>query len=68
MSVFGFETDDDAEWEFNRLRHVEDCLQELVELKRLKDSMGITPEYERRKITAWRNAFRACDRHEEPKP
>ena len=59
---------DDLEEEYERLERIEQCLEELVELKLLKDSMGATPEYERRKLIAWRNAFRACYRHEEPKP
>lgn len=58
----------DFEEEYQRLRRIEECLEELVELKRLKDSLGATAEYERRKLAAWRCAFRACGRHEEPKP
>ena len=46
----------------------QDALAELVELKRMKDA-GTTPtEYERRKLIAWREAFRVCGVIGEPKP
>lgn len=46
----------------------QDALAELVELKRMKDA-GTTPaEYERRKLLAWREAFRVCGVIGEPKP
>lgn len=46
----------------------QEALKELVELKRMKDS-GTTPaEYERRKLQAWREAFRVCGVIGEPKP
>ena len=44
------------------------ALEELVELKRMKD-LGTQPaEYERRKLLAWREAFRVCGVIGEPKP
>lgn len=44
-------------------------LEELVELKRAKDAGTAEPtDYQRRKIIAWRNAFRLFGIHEEPKP
>jgi hypothetical protein len=46
----------------------QDVLEELVELKRLKDTSGDSPEYQRRKLLAWREAFRVCGIIEEPKP
>lgn len=45
-----------------------DALRELVELKRMRDTTGATPEYERRKALAWREAFRVCGVLEDPKP
>lgn len=47
--------------------HVADALRELVELKRMKDSGQVTPEYERRKLIAWRNAFEVLDVMGDPK-
>lgn len=45
-----------------------DALRELVELKQMKDA-GTTPvEYERRKLLAWREAFRVIGAIGEPKP
>lgn len=46
----------------------EDALRELVELKRMKDAGGATDEYRRRKLIAWRNAFRALDIIGDPRP
>jgi hypothetical protein len=43
-------------------------LEQLVELKRMKDTGGATPEYERQKAIAWREAFRVCGVVGEPKP
>ena len=45
-----------------------DALRELVELKRMKDNGATPAEYERRKLLAWREAFRVCDVIGEPKP
>jgi hypothetical protein len=45
-----------------------DALRELVELKRMKDAGAVSSEYERRKLIAWREAFRACGVVEEPRP
>lgn len=46
----------------------QDALAQLVELKRMKDAGGATPEYERQKLIAWREAFRVCGVVGEPKP
>lgn len=44
-------------------------LEELVELKRMKDAGTAEPaDYRHRKVIAWRNAFRLFGIHEEPKP
>ena len=45
-----------------------DALRELVELKRMKDSGATPAEYERRKLQAWREAFRVCGVVGDPKP
>jgi hypothetical protein len=45
----------------------QDALAELVELKRMKDSGSAPVEYERRKLAAWREAFRVCGVVEDPK-
>lgn len=45
----------------------EEVLAELVELKRMKDSGSCLAEYERRKLIAWRNAFRLLGIHDDPK-
>lgn len=58
QAEFDSETDD----------HVEDALRELVELKRMKDASGPTDEYKRRRLIAWRNAFRALDIIGDPRP
>ena len=47
---------------------IEDALRELVELKRMKDAGNVTAEYERRKLIAWREAFRALGIPGDPKP
>lgn len=44
-----------------------EALRELVELKRMKDAGSAPAEYERRKLAAWREAFRTCGVVEEPK-
>jgi hypothetical protein len=44
------------------------ALFELVELKRMKDAGGASPEYERRKAIAWREAFKIAGILEDPKP
>jgi hypothetical protein len=44
------------------------ALHELVELKRMKDSGATPAEYERRKLQAWRTAFRVCDVVGDPRP
>lgn len=44
------------------------ALQELVDLKRMKDAGLVTPEYERRKLLAWREAYRILGFADEPKP
>jgi hypothetical protein len=46
----------------------QEALAELVELKRMKDTGTAPAEYERRKLIAWREAFRVCGVIEEPKP
>lgn len=47
----------------------QEALAELVDLKRLKDAGAIPLEqYERRKLQAWREAFRICHVVAEPKP
>ncbi len=78
VSGVSFKSQDVCEQCFSMLRggavpldcfcNAQEALAELVELKRMKDSMGATPEYERRKLLAWREAFRVCGVIEEPKP
>jgi hypothetical protein len=46
----------------------QEALAELVELKRMKDADGSTPEYERRKRIAWEVAFKVCGVIGTPKP
>jgi hypothetical protein len=46
----------------------QEALAELVELKRMKDADGATPEYERRKQLAWEAAFKICGVIGAPKP
>jgi hypothetical protein len=45
-----------------------EALRELVELKRMKDADSAPAEYERRKLIAWRDAFRVFGYVGDPKP
>lgn len=45
-----------------------EALRELVELKRMKDAGATPAEYERRKVSAWRTAFRVFGYVGDPKP
>lgn len=44
------------------------ALRELVDLKRMKDAGSTAAEYERRKLNAWRTAFRVFGYVGDPKP
>lgn len=49
-------------------RKIMECLAELVELKIMHDNGTAPEEYKRRKHLAWKAAFKALNRLEEPKP
>lgn len=45
-----------------------EALRELVELKRMRDAGTAPAEYERRKLSAWRTAFRVFGYVGDPRP